>query len=798
MKPAAILNGVAILSALGGTAFADVTISRDTMLTGDADYSGQTVTVTANATLDLAGHKLTAASISGDGAISSGSAYTPVDMVTTPASNAGRIDTGYKPKSTDRIETKFELGDAAKIKWIFGTYTSNKRMDCYTGSGNLTFQLGSITTNIASSVGGTYEVVLDGKNSKAVVVTGNTTTELEIDETTYTPSSNIFLFGPSDSTDGRNVSSCTMYYFRVYDEGGNLKLNLIPMKRIADDAVGFYDTESGTFLTLSSGELTGADELTSVTTASDNTGYIDTGYVPSCTDRVETKVNFAEYPSSSDGYFWLFSARTISTAADLFECYLSANKHLYIDRCANAGHVGVVPTGTDLEIVFDAGARSFSINGEAKTPSTGFNNSDFTPTKCFRLFANHPSGGRPCKNVTMYYFRVFDSTGALKMNLVPVKRTSDNAVGFCDRVRGGFYKLNTGTLSGSAAAVQTPEALTASGGTCTYTASNGKTITYGDVGNLFNNNFTYSTSDNTKRVYFNTTNALPVAFDYDFTEGKIVNAYSIWCGDPDRGPASWAFYGSNESAAYGAVSNDGWTKLDSQTLQSGWANGECRTKVFANNTEYRYYRLEILEGGKSQYFDLTQLEYYNIPSSERSGELHLASDSATANATVRLGGDLKLVKEGEGTFTASKAGQGYSGGTEIVDGKLVADAEQSLGFGGVRVADGAVLQIASPLTLSGELSMAEGSKLDFMFPTKNSAPTLTLSGGATLPATLNLGILRGGDFQLPGDGLALTAGYDFRGTLIGFEKTAYARRVAPDASGNLWVYGPTGMVIVFR
>ena len=232
-------------------------------------------------------------------------------------------------------------------------------------------------------------------------------------------------------------------------------------------------------------------------------------------------------------------------------------------------------------------------------------------------------------------------------------------------------------------------------------------------------------------------------------------------------------------------------------MQSGWANGECRTKVFANNTEYRYYRLEILEGGKNQYFDLTQLEYYNIPSSERSGELHLASDSATANATVRLGGDLKLVKEGEGTFTASKAGQGYSGGTEIVDGKLVADAEQSLGFGGVSVADGAVLQIASPLTLSGELGMAAGSELDFFFAARDSAPGLTLSGGASLPATLNLGILRSGEFSLPGDGLALTSGYDFRGTVIGFEKTAYARRIEPDANGNLRAYGPSGTVIIF-
>ena len=50
------------------------------------------------------------------------------------------------------------------------------------------------------------------------------------------------------------------------------------------------------------------------------------------------------------------------------------------------------------------------------------------------------------------------------------------------------------------------------------------------------------------------------------------------------------------------------------------------------------------------------------------GELHLVSDSNVENSTVSLTGTMRLVKEGAGTFTATKARQSYAGGTEILKG----------------------------------------------------------------------------------------------------------------------------------
>ena len=62
-----------------------------------------------------------------------------------------------------------------------------------------------------------------------------------------------------------------------------------------------------------------------------------------------------------------------------------------------------------------------------------------------------------------------------------------------------------------------------------------------------------------------------------------------------------------------------------------------------------------------------------ITSSVAGGELHIdvPEGSSTTNATVAFKGSLKLVKDGDGTFTAACAKQAYTGGTEIADGTLM-------------------------------------------------------------------------------------------------------------------------------
>ncbi len=68
---------------------------------------------------------------------------------------------------------------------------------------------------------------------------------------------------------------------------------------------------------------------------------------------------------------------------------------------------------------------------------------------------------------------------------------------------------------------------------------------------------------------------------------------------------------------------------------------------------------------------------------EHPGEVYVTVASGTANNTaVALTGNLKLVKDGSGTLTASKASQTYTGGTEVLAGTLaLGTATHPLGDG---------------------------------------------------------------------------------------------------------------------
>ena len=59
-----------------------------------------------------------------------------------------------------------------------------------------------------------------------------------------------------------------------------------------------------------------------------------------------------------------------------------------------------------------------------------------------------------------------------------------------------------------------------------------------------------------------------------------------------------------------------------------------------------------------------------ITSSTAGGELHAIVDEAYNNDKIALTGSLKLVKEGVGTWTATKTGQSYTGGTLVSQGVL--------------------------------------------------------------------------------------------------------------------------------
>ena len=799
------------------TVVTGLTVSSDMTLTADAAYD--TVTVAANATLNLNGHKLTTGGVSGGGTIISAAfdsallpgGYELLSYVMSPEENntaSCHVDVVIVPAKTDRVETKVTLGSVSGTQWIFGSYEGGKRFDAYITGSRLKLQLGSNTNQeIAPKANDTYEIVLDGNASKAVVAKiGAASSEYAIDSSSFTPSRRLYLFGANDNGPvypGRMANACKMYYFRVYDEDGNLKANMLPA-RDTSGVVGFYDIVRKKFFKPAAGELTAGDNisyepLAYVKTAADVDTLVDTKYMPHLTDRVETRVRFGTLGVNQG----VFSARQ-TTATNTFSCIMYTSKLRFdhhttepyvFHRAEGSEDDTEYTTDTDYEIVMDGNTLAFSVDGVPSYTRMTDNPEDatVTPGITFRLFAVATKGvGHTlyAKGLRMYRFRVTDADGYERLNLIPARRKSDGEVGFYDAVRNTFIVQFTGALEAGDALLRD---LTVPGGMCampTPTEANG--ANGGTVANLFNDNFIYKT-DATHRLLLDTSKTnqtLPLRVDYDFGEGGevAVNMCRIYAGYNVRAPKKWRLYGSNESSAFNAETDDGWTELDSRDSQTDWTHdssinnsAECRTKAFANDTPYRYYRLKVEKRNDEtqKYLELVQIEYFRVESTSDLGELHIAvaEGEAETNSTVQLGGGLKLVKEGEGEFVSDVSGQFYTGGTKVDAGRFT---------------------LGAPLSTS--LTMAnDNTTLGFLFHDKYTAPLLTLGDGSSLPSPLYVAIDLDGDFVLPPKGTVLTDDYDLGGNTVSFlNQSRGARRMGKNDDGNLVVCGPAGLMIEIR
>lgn len=190
----------------------------------------------------------------------------------------------------------------------------------------------------------------------------------------------------------------------------------------------------------------------------------------------------------------------------------------------------------------------------------------------------------------------------------------------------------------------------------------------GSVSHLFDNNFTYrydANHVNDHRILVHTSK-LPFNVVYDFGAGAstAVAAYKMYYdstkGDATRAPSAWTFDGSNDGTS--------WTTLDSRTGETLWSVPDARIFYIVNNTPYRYYRLHVTATNGDTYFELYQLEYFG--SGIGMLFVDVPANASLTNSLLALGGQLRLIKDGAGTFTAATPNQTYSGGTIVSNGTL--------------------------------------------------------------------------------------------------------------------------------
>ena len=779
-------------------------VAKDMTLTTNAVYDS--VSVASNATLNLNGCKLAAGAISGGGTVMSAMidespcayGYTVLDYVQTPADNSTSnvlIDTLYKPTCTDRVETKVAFASVSGNEMVFSSRKSynNASFTCLRYGTYIRFDRNGKTDHAKSGTikaNTPYEIIADF-NALRYMVNGAAPLAATGGTGTFTAYTNILLFASGEAT--ALASSCKMYYFRVFDKDDNMKVNMVPASK--NGTAGFYDTVRKLFLVPASGELIAGNDisykmLSYVQTPADNDAakaYVDTGYTPLLTDRVETKIR-----PSTNSIQGVFSARQ-TTATNTFTCVIGHDSGdklvLRFDHHTTSpyvyhqtgGSTTKFATNEDYEVVMDGDTLGFSVNGmeSSNTMTAGSDDKSANPGISLRLFAiatkgrGHDNYANGCR---MYYFRVTDTNGYVRVNLVPAQLSDGSQFGFYDTVHNAFLG-HASLVAGDVL----PADLTAADGTCcaSYDAD------YGHVTNLFYNNFVFRTTGDDSRYTIRTSGKpLPLRIDYDFGDGnaQAVNMYRIWGGGTgNRSPSEWEFYGSD--SAYGSSDETGWTRLDVADKGDnlpGVANNtlaDCCTRIFDNTDAYRYYRLKVTAGGNSNnYLDITQLEYFNVAAAANAGELRIdvADGEAVTNATVALGGNLKVVKDGEGSlFLSSVSNMFYTGGTDVEAGEFVVGAP-----------------------LSTVLAVADGATLGFDFASRDALPFLTLESGSSIPTSLDVSLYNSGAFSLQG-GAVLTSGYDFRSTAVDFVKNEWGSRAKVGSDGNLMI-SPAGFVIMFK
>ncbi len=198
-------------------------------------------------------------------------AFLPSFAVTLPAeyqeleyiqaSGQCRIKTGVTPAYNDKVE----------MTWMPTTVSGNQNLWCartatskqFTGFMiGATFRFdrnegtaGQKTSATAFAANTRYSIVADygaGVSTISNDVTHTEVTTVSNSTDSYTVGSALAIFASHNNNidDGlNNYGSYRLYSFKLRNSSGTLRLDLVPAKRLSDDALGVYDMVNGDFLT---------------------------------------------------------------------------------------------------------------------------------------------------------------------------------------------------------------------------------------------------------------------------------------------------------------------------------------------------------------------------------------------------------------------------------------------------------------------------------------------------------------------------------------------------------------------
>ena len=350
------------------------------------------------------------------------------------------IDTGFYGTLNTKIESKVYSQRASSsdsgycIAGDFTTSTKAITMPFNFISSALYSRFGdkAITTGIQQEAGAyTFAVDKAGYYVNGTKVADFNTT------TSFTTDGTMMLFGFTGL--GRNYLVGKMYYCKIRDND-TLVRDFIPALDPSDKPCMYDLVSKQPFYNLGTGaDFSIGKKLTPVEyIANTGSSYINTGYNPNSTTRVEAKFKMNESPTS---FKWLFLSRAENVAGGGFGFGCVTNG--YIASEFNDRQTSTDKLTTDTYYIIDKNRNLCAYNDQTLTNV----NSTFSVSYPLPIFALNnvgtiTSGVFPLANC--YYFRIYDND-TLVRDLIPVR--DENNVGYMLDLLTNTLYANAGSSS---------------------------------------------------------------------------------------------------------------------------------------------------------------------------------------------------------------------------------------------------------------------------------------------------------------------------------------------------------------
>lgn len=291
--------------------------------------------------------------------------YSVIPGINNDSSNA-YYKTGYIPQQGDTVICYAQVSSNYYTSpcYLFGARNSasNKSLvfySRYNGDNNFAYERCSGAVQFSRAVDTLLKIECNDTGCITDYATGVRT--INTSGTVVNSDYDIWLFDCNNANNVQGTTRGIIYKFTVKHADGTLAINLIPVKRDSDSALGFYDTVSGKFIGLSRGTVTiaAAPVYKSLVTLSNITKDSKITFSKNNDSRKSFEINddseleytYSFEASSIEDYFWYVQqSNNVSHIATFDATYKTPRA--YTDKPSNATYIVTYKNGCDNDQLY--------------------------------------------------------------------------------------------------------------------------------------------------------------------------------------------------------------------------------------------------------------------------------------------------------------------------------------------------------------------------------------------------------------------------------------------------------------